>query len=491
MQFSDEQIAIIEAYNTHTDNLIVNACPGSGKTTLLEQLWRENNAATLAIAFNVSIVKELQARLPQRSNSGRKTLNSFGHGLCLKHINSKLKLDKFKVSNIIRATHSHKWNERDEAIRRYDLTTLVAHLKNIGLAPNLIDNGLIKEVMYQYDIDTFPDIEECAIDVYKRSLHDTRTIDFADQLLFPVLYNVTVPEFDNVLVDEAQDLNNVQIELLNKLHSRFVFVGDRHQSIYAFSGSLPSAMEDISTSFNCTNYPMTLSYRCPLTVVREAQRYYPDDIRCTASALEGRISTLTLTPEGLYTDGSLGAVKWLQDDLILCRQNRPLVDMAYSLLRNNIPCYVRGRDIGENLIRYIKRFKQDDISPLLDAINRDIDTSIALASKREDDDKIAALIDKQKTLEAFIDNIQPVDTSQLCEGIAALFKQGRGTQLSTIHKAKGLEADRVFILDPVLLAQKRKGQKPYQTIQENNIAYVAVTRAKDTLYYFNAPKEGR
>lgn len=49
--------------------------------------------------------------------------------------------------------------------------------------------------------------------------------------------------------------------------------------------------------------------------------------------------------------------------------------------------------------------------------------------------------------------------------------------LSTVHKAKGLEADNVFILATERMPNKRLGS------EENNICYVAITRAKKNLYY--------
>ena len=62
-------------------------------------------------------------------------------------------------------------------------------------------------------------------------------------------------------------------------------------------------------------------------------------------------------------------------------------------------------------------------------------------------------------------------------------------KLSTIHKAKGLENNRVFILDYDKLPMKKDGHKPWETVQENNLKYVALTRAKESLYLVNAIKE--
>jgi superfamily I DNA/RNA helicase len=54
--------------------------------------------------------------------------------------------------------------------------------------------------------------------------------------------------------------------------------------------------------------------------------------------------------------------------------------------------------------------------------------------------------------------------------------------LSTIHKAKGLENDRIFFLCPELIPSKYATQ-PWQYEQEANLKYVAITRAKQELIY--------
>ena len=56
-----------------------------------------------------------------------------------------------------------------------------------------------------------------------------------------------------------------------------------------------------------------------------------------------------------------------------------------------------------------------------------------------------------------------------------------GICLSTVHKIKGLEANRVFIVRPDLLPLPNV--RSWQAIQEKNLEYVAITRAKLELIY--------
>ena len=46
------------------------------------------------------------------------------------------------------------------------------------------------------------------------------------------------------------------------------------------------------------------------------------------------------------------------DDAILCRNTKPLVKIAFNLIKRGIPCHVEGRDIGAGLIKLVDRFEK-------------------------------------------------------------------------------------------------------------------------------------
>ena len=69
--------------------------------------------------------------------------------------------------------------------------------------------------------------------------------------------------------------------------------------------------------------------------------------------------------------------------------------------------------------------------------------------------------------------------------IDALFSDSTsGIVLSTVHKAKGLEADTVHILNPELMPS-RWAKKEWEREQESNLIYVAYTRAKQKLSFIS------
>ena len=79
---------------------------------------------------------------------------------------------------------------------------------------------------------------------------------------------------------------------------------------------------------------------------------------------------------------------------------------------------------------------------------------------------------------------EEVDTvKELRSLISNIFSdEVKGILLSTIHKAKGLENDKIFFLAPELIPSKYATQ-PWQYEQEQNLFYVCITRAKTSLVY--------
>ena len=78
------------------------------------------------------------------------------------------------------------------------------------------------------------------------------------------------------------------------------------------------------------------------------------------------------------------------------------------------------------------------------------------------------------------------DTTQLKSYINKMFTDDKienAVMLSTAHKSKGLEANRVMILLPDKLPLKYPHQQKWQEIQEMNLKYVALTRARKELIF--------
>lgn len=160
-------------------------------------------------------------------------------------------------------------------------------------------------------------------------------------------------------------------------------------------------------------------------------------------------------------------------DFILSRINAPLISWCLTLLRNKIPANIQGRDLGKNLLTMIKSSKAKSVEDLLKWLEnyrqKEIDRLVEL--KRD----TAQLEDKVECLIALCDGADSVNAVK--DNIEKLFHDGDDTNrviLSSTHKAKGMERDRVFILN--------KTYRPGKSVEEDNLVYVAQTRARKELY---------
>lgn len=175
---------------------------------------------------------------------------------------------------------------------------------------------------------------------------------------------------------------------------------------------------------------------------------------------------------------------------ILCRVTAPLVAFAYGLLQRDVPCKILGRDIGAQLAGVVKKMRATSLEDLREKLGM---WATREASKAESEGRNPERInDQYDCLMFFIHSLdedsRTVDS--LLAKIALMFTEegsnaGRVT-LSTVHKAKGLEYDTIYILDKSKYMPSRYAKQPWQQVQERNLIYVAVTRARLHLIYINS-----
>jgi superfamily I DNA/RNA helicase len=368
-------------------------------------------------------------------------------------------------------------SDRYKAEHKWTLYRAVQQAKSYAL-DSILTHDEYADMVDTYDLDTYDGMEEHVNRVLDISDNNLDTVDFDDQIRIPALYRCTFAPYANVLCDEVQDFSPIQALLISRLQAeRYVFVGDTHQSIYGFRGAMAGSMDYLSAQFSCVELPLSITYRCARSLVKEAASIYPG-IEAYHSAPEGTVKyDDTADPTVLLKTG--------KDAMVVCRMNRPLVQLAYTLLAHDIPCHVRGRDIGQNLIRLITRQEATSIAELRTKLDAWYFDEVALAQAKHNDRKIIMLEDKYTSLTLFMDRCLPGDSpAAVIDKITALFEQGKGLCLSTIHKAKGLEAEQCCILEHGLYPYMvQRSSQPWQEEQEHNCQYVAVTRGKTSLVY--------
>jgi hypothetical protein len=175
--------------------------------------------------------------------------------------------------------------------------------------------------------------------------------------------------------------------------------------------------------------------------------------------------------------------------MVLCRNNSPLLSLAFRLIRNQIGVVMLGRDIGKGLIQLSRKIIPDDNTDRFQCsglVAAWIETETSLARVNGHEERVAGITDRGECLLAVIGS-GCRDAGELRQMLTKLFASENGrVQLSTIHRAKGLEADCVLHLDPWRIPSKfaqeaAKLGDTRQLQQEWNLLYVCETRTKHTL----------
>ena len=147
-----------------------------------------------------------------------------------------------------------------------------------------------------------------------------------------------------------------------------------------------------------------------------------------------------------------------------------------------------GRDIGKGLITFIQSFKTSSIKELESKMSDWYETEKLRAEDSGNEGKFESLSDKYDSVNIFIEQTSGDSVVNLINKIEELFSDDENTgciSLATVHKSKGLEWNKVFILDNHRFFPKWVS-KEWMKVQENNIVYVAVTRAKKNLVYIKS-----
>lgn len=464
---------------TDTSSVALRARAGSGKTFSLREWASKSRKGGMATSFSKSTVQELTKKMPTKFQS--KTM----HGLGYQAIKKSGKFDKLSQSKTYDITKQYAEDmelsyELQEPIRK-----LVSIAKTFGIQPDakgpigLIENtySIWEQLADQFDIDINEEIHRSSIDVLnlsnKYALKDG-VIDFDDMLYIALLYPHRFPKFPVILADEVQDFNSLQHAMLKRCllpGGRLIAAGDDRQAIYGFRGALAESYPTLVNNFSMTELPLTVSFRCPREVVYEAQRYVPD-IEPAPSAIDGSV----------IRAASLDLVDIPKT--VLCRNNAPLINLALSLFVSGRTVEVAGQDIGKGLIALTKRITKKNLksAEFIERLDKWKEREIIRHPRRK-----ARIKDKHLALRALTRHHK--DLKGVQDHLTKLYPNPNSRDyrpadvyMSTIHRSKGREWPQVLFLDPQLLPSKYATRES-ELLQEDNLAYVGVTRAQEELVY--------
>lgn len=518
-----------------TPHLIIKAGAGTGKTFTLvggvqqikgmtpqhkpspqqaavwDQIEKSKSARSIAIiAFAKAIATTLQKRVPAgveamttHSMSNKAVRNAFG----------KVNLNKFRVDNIISdITGIDSYDLKQKKMELLQgAKALVKHCKMSLLEPTQ-ENLEMLTVHYDIELNgSRSEVFALVPQILERCQQNDGEIDFDDMIWLPIVLDLPMFKYDLLLVDESQDLNRCQQAIARKCGRRLVLCGDEKQAIFGFAGADCDSMNRMErelseTEDGCLVLPLNETRRCAKSIVAEANKIFPDFYAHESNPL-GEVSYASYKGDGkdsYFTQAKAG-------DACLCRVNAPLVMQCFRFLKEGRKAEILGRDVGAGLISLIKKTKAESIPDLIQALDEWSHKEMEKENRKRNpsESRLIAIQDKHDCIVIFTEGADTI--AEVIDRVEEMFSDGKvcpkcqakgnvdqdtcykckvalvpttGVKFSTIHKSKGLEFDRVFILEPKGASVPHPMAKSgWQMSQEWCLRFVAITRAISHLTY--------
>lgn len=453
-------------------HLRIEAYAGSGKTS--NNAWvssqiPENSKAVEMVVFAKANQLDMEKKIP--SWIPAVTTHSRGFADIRRAFGNRVRVDDRKTLNLLKEDYENDYEVRDNYPA---IAKLLSLCKNTLREPDTDNLDYLSE---RYDVQCNGSREivyDAVGKLWQRSIDSLgRIIDFDDMLFAPAYDIVPVKKCDLLFVDEYQDNNEAQKQYYLKTGARIIFVGDAFQAIYGFRGALIGAMDEMQQVLNAEQLPLPICYRCDKAIIALAQTIVPG-IMARDNAEEGLVKY----------DSTLQMVK--AGDMVLCRNNAPLIKPCFESIRNGIKATIKGRDIGNNLVSFLRKIEKKSGSSsfmqLLSDAQDYTDRESAKLDLQHKDSQAASLRDQCETIMALSENCQSMQ--DLENRVKTIFSdEVSQVTFSTVHKAKGMESDRIFVLKPELLQAQKYDTRDWQLDQLRNLNYVTITRARHELHF--------
>lgn len=469
---SVEQEAIWDVLLNQNQNVIVEAVAGSGKTsTLMQYVYR----------------------LGARAQVSCMTYHGLGLKSVQNSVSKRVQVDQYKVLSILDGMHL-ACEKKQEKTAKYRISSMVSYAKTYGYGSD-VTQAQMESIADRHDVD-MNGLASLVYDTVPKVLgvcmRELSTIDFDDMVWLPYVLKLSLPKFDVLCVDEYQDTGLTQQWLAVQSATRLVAVGDKNQSIYSFRGCDGKGFDKLREEIpNIVTLPLTFTRRCPKSHVKLAQTIVPQ-IQAMPDAPEGVVRNATL-------DEAVGEMR--PGDLVVCRVNAELIGVAYKLLKRGVKAVVRGRDIGAGMVKLVDQAEARanneyivsrlpfgtngaSLNSILNHVGEITGEQIAKFNAIPQGRGEMRAANAQDRLECVVELAEDCKTvSELRSVIERLFSDfetdgqpKNAVVLGTVHRTKGLEGERVYVLRPDLIPHPM-ARKPEDVLAEYNLAYVAVTRA--------------
>lgn len=473
-------------------NCVINARAGSGKTQTMIACMKllPSNKECLFLAFNKSVKEEIKTKLQNYNNCKIHTVHGLGYGILSNYL-KKINIDDFKYiaylrnnMEVLSTADVHGKQAYNQYVDRIIEILSLARMDLSQSKREIQKSAAAHNIEIKYD-------EDCVVkQLMDWGKQELSTVDYTDLVWLPneLILDARGNKYDWIFNDEAQDYSIAYVNLFQKCFkrgTRFVACGDEFQSINQFAGASKEAFNMMVNHRNTVSFDLPISYRCDKNIIETAQQFVPD-IKATETAEDGIIIN-----ESHINDIS-------NDDMVLSRTNAPLLKLYSKLIKLGKPCYIKGQDNDKNRFINIinnydvndnlgEAFKNDGLFPRLykamviernGLVENGVNIIDAIHSP-----SVQYFYDLIVSLSVIANGCTTVNDMR--EKINKIYSQScNGICLSTIHKAKGLEADNVHILNRSDMPNKYA--KTATEIQaERNLLYVAITRARHKLAYIS------
>lgn len=479
---TEEQQAIINS----TGDIRINAVSGSGKTTTIIEYAasRPNGSRILYLAFNKSVRLEAAKKFEARGLKHVKVETA--HSLAYKYIvlsnGYNVRAQSYKIPEIVDLLSlSGNGEKHAEYILANHINKFLSYFCNSARSKvqdlNYLDivtdktaQGFVKAFYSAIENGTrllLAKMDRGEIDI----THDFYLKKF--QLAAPAL------PYDYILFDEGQDGSEVMLDIFLKQKATKVIVGDTHQQIYAWRHAVNSLEKTdfdifrLSTSFR---FPQEIAQLASNVLDWKKKLYDFDHVSIVGMGSDTREiskATIARTNLGLL----LKAIEYITD-------NRKVRNIYFE---GNINSYTYADD-GASLYDVLNLYnnKPDRIRDKLIQSMKDLDELEEYIEKTED----VQLSMMAEIVKEYGDEIYGIIKSLKDLHVQDNDKTKAEMIFSTVHRAKGMEYDVVYLVDDFITEEKLEKQQAAQKeelntaklTEEINLLYVAVTRAKYKLY---------
>lgn len=477
---------------------LINAGPGTGKTfslihsylklkkqllglveftdeqqAIVDYVCTEFHSSDSVCFFSHSrTVKETLERKLGKKGPKVMTFHGAGQAAIIKKYGYQ-KLSYTRTENHIEQITGQSVRDMDKETKQdwYAIKKIVHYLKTEALDP--LEENLNYLLAKYPDLSnyTVPSSWETDVDaLLRKAAMPDGCVEFADMVWLGKKV-VQKPIYKLGFVDESQDVSNSTFQLVTRLCENVIFCGDPNQAINAFAGASEEMFNKIASHSDAI-LPLKMTQRCPPAICKIANQTRPNGIIEGPNKVESEICKIDYAslPE------KLGTAVNPQNSLFISRTNASVVGLAIFFHKKDIPCQIVDKDLAKEINGFIKSMRCTTIPSLMKKLSgwlymMERSRSPLWRQMCKDKYEVIALLIKE--CESYNDIARFVKT--------VFEKHPLGFKITTIHKAKGLEADNIFVINPPI-PLKVAMDHPISAEQEINLKFVAETRSSKNYY---------